>query len=171
VWKKNRKMESRQTTNMIPLLPERPDWFSAVGNFILNFGVLDWSISEFLEDALPQDHFLKIKFRHFKERGDLIRKIVSEGEYPGKTKDEFEKFFLRLKPVRELRNHIAHGLLRLGLDPNCKTWVLTLSIPRNLDGDSSSDTVHLKFEDLQKALCELTELIETFRHLTGLVEA
>jgi len=34
---------------MIPVLPAQLDWPSAIGNFILNYGVLDWHVLVFLE--------------------------------------------------------------------------------------------------------------------------
>jgi hypothetical protein len=53
------------------------------------------------------------------------------------------QFFDRVEPTGQLRNHIAHGLLRIGLAEDRKTPVLTLSLPRDLDGSNSPDAQHL----------------------------
>lgn len=77
------------------------------------------------------------------------------------------QFFARIRTVRELRNHIAHGLLRIGMDEDHKTWVLTLSLPKDLDGFGSPQARHLTYEELLAAGTVLTLLIEDFKSLFG----
>ena len=38
---------------MNPILSARLDWPSAIGNFILNYGALDWHVFVFLESRTP----------------------------------------------------------------------------------------------------------------------
>ena len=77
------------------------------------------------------------------------------------------QFFARLEPVRELRNHIAHGLLRITLAEDQKTPVLTLSLPKDLDGSNPPDAQHLTHQELLTASTALTDLIADFKHLFG----
>ena len=77
------------------------------------------------------------------------------------------QFFDRLEPTRLLRNHIAHGLLRIALAEDHKTTVLTLSLPRDLDGSNSPDAQHLNHQELLMASTALTALIEDFQNLFG----
>ena len=85
--------------------------------------------------------------------------------FPKEKREAFEQFFRRLDPLREIRNHIAHGVLRIGLSPDQKTYVQTLSLPRDLDGSNSAGARHLSFAELQAALSTLNSLIEEFQHL------
>src|SRR2546427_12974115 len=94
---------------MNPILPARLDWPSAIGNFLLNFGVLDWYIFAFLESQMPAEQFAKIKSEHFQDRITRVKTLVNDRDYPHEQKSAFTKFFPRLDPIRELRNHIAHG--------------------------------------------------------------
>lgn len=73
----------------------------------------------------------------------------------------------RLEPARQLRNHIAHGLLRMALAGDQKTWTHTLSLPRDLDGAGAPQARHLTYQELLKAGMELTQLIEAFKSLFG----
>ncbi len=152
---------------MTPILPDRLCWSSAIGNFIINFGMLDYMVFEFLELSLPPDQFPKIKDEHFQGRIGRIKEHVSRSDYPAERKERFRKCFDRLEPVRELRNHIAHGHLLLRQAEDTKDLVMTLSLPRNLDAAYSPESRHLPFAELEKALGCLTELIEEFKQLTN----
>ena len=148
-------------------LPGRLDWFSAVGNFILNYGVLDWHVLIFLESRLSPDQFSKIKNEHFQARIARVKDLVNAGDCSARQKQDFARFFQRLDPVCELRNHIAHGHLLVRVTKDGKTPVLTLSLPKNLDSNYAPDTRHLEFSVLTSALTELAALIEEFQKLSG----
>ncbi len=152
---------------MIPIMSDHLSWSSAVGLLIINFSTLDLLVQDFLEDTLSSEEFEKFKERPFYERVERIKEYVGQADYSSEERQPFGEFFRRLDPVRDLRNHIAHGLLRIGLAQDQKTWVLTLSLPRDLDGSNSPDALHLEFEELTNALSELTALIEEFKKLTG----
>ncbi len=155
---------------MTPILPERLDWPSAVGNFILNFGALDWHVLVFLEARLPADEFAKTKGWHFQERIERVKSLLSSDNYSDEQKRTFEKLFSRIEPIRELRNHIAHGLLLVRLLGDMKTREVTLSLPKNLDENYVSETRHLKFVELTAALKMLAVLIDDFEKLAGFKE-
>ncbi len=120
----------------VPILSDHMSWSSTIGNFIINFGVLDLLIQDFLESALPPEKFLKIRDDSFFVRVELVKGHVGQADYCLEKKEQFEEFFRRLDALRNLRNHIAHGLLRIGLAPDQKTLVQTLSLPRDLDGST-----------------------------------
>lgn len=151
---------------MNPILPARLDWPSAIGNFILNYGALDWHVFVFLERRMPPDQFAKIRSEHFQERVTRVRKLVATGDFSTEQKQAFEQFFTRLESVRELRNHIAHGHLLVRISAVGKTPVLTLSLPKDLDATEAAETRHLEFEELTKAQSELAALIDEFQKLT-----
>jgi len=71
-----------------------------------------------------------------------------------------------LEPIRELRNHIAHGHLLVRMTEVGKTPVLTLSLPKDLDAGEAPETRHLEFEELTKSQSELVALIADFQKLT-----
>jgi hypothetical protein len=149
------------------MTPTLPDWFSAAGNFILNYGMLDWDLFAFLEARMPSGQFSEIKNMHFQDRITLVKRFVADGHLSGEKKQAFEKFFGRLGPIRELRNHIAHGHLLVRVEEVGKPPVVTLSLPKNLDAPYAPESRHLEFKELTKALSELAELIEEFKKLSG----
>ena len=152
---------------MTPFWPASLDWPSAIGNFILSYGVLDWHVFVFLESRLPPDQFAKIKNEPFQNRIARVQTHVQDGPYSSEQKDAFARFFARLEPIRKLRNHIAHGHLLFRAAEVGKTPVLTLALPKNLDANYDTETRHLEFTELTSALGELTALIKEFQDLSG----
>lgn len=151
---------------MNPISPARLDWPSAIGNFILNYGALDWHVFVFLERRMPPEQFAKIRKEHFQERIARVRKLIGTGAFSAEQKRAFEHFFTRLESVRGWRNHIAHGHLLVRFTGVERTPVLTLSLPKDLDATGAAETRHLKFEELNRAQTELADLIEEFQKLT-----
>ncbi len=152
---------------MNPIFSANLDWPSAIGNFILNYGVLDWHVFVFLERRMPPDQFAKIRKEPFQERIGRVRKLVDGGDFSAEQKQAFEHFFTRLESVRELRNHIAHGHLLVRIIEVGKAPILTLSLPKDLNATEATETRHLEFEEVTKAQSELAALIEDFQKLTG----
>jgi hypothetical protein len=158
--------EAARIKATVPLMPARMHWSYATGNFMLNFSTLDLHVQDYLENNLPPEDFVRIKERPFYDRVERIKEHVSQATYAAEKTQQFAEFFRRLDPIRELRNHIARysanragsGSENLGSD---------IVLPRDLDGSSSPDALHLEFRELTKALGELTELIEEFNKLTG----
>src|SRR5205085_9794035 len=97
--------------NLVPIVPARLDWPSTIGNFLLNFGTLDFLVFCFLKDHLSVEEFAKVKGWHFKDRLDRITQHMQEAKNPVEQQQEFAQLVTRLMPLRELRNHIAHGHL------------------------------------------------------------
>ena len=149
------------------MIPKQRDWASAIGDFILNYGVLDWHVFVFLESRMPPEEFARIKKEHFQDRIARVKELVKGENRPEEQKRAFVKFFARLDPVRELRNRIAHGHLFARLGENGKSLVITLSLPQDLDQANAPQTRHLEFSELSNALGELSELIEEFQKLSG----
>jgi diadenosine tetraphosphate (Ap4A) HIT family hydrolase len=143
------------------------DWSSVIGHFMINFGTLDLLAQDFLQSILPPDEFSRLRDRHFHDRIQRIKQHVTEADYPPEKQQAMAQFLVRLEPARELRNHIAHGLLRIGMAEDQKTLVLTLSLPRDLDGPGSPQALHLTHQELLTALTALTALIEDFKRLFG----
>lgn len=153
--------------NPVPIMCGCLSWSSTIGNFITNFGMLDLHVQDFLESLLPPAEFSKVKERPFHERVELIKRRLSEADCAMMNKAEFAQFFHRLDPLRETRNHIAHGVLRIVLAPDQRSFTNTLSIPRDLDDSNPPGARHLQFAELQAELKTLNELIEEFQRLAG----
>jgi hypothetical protein len=71
------------TTKIKPtasLMPARLDWPSVIGNFILNFGVLDLSVLDSLESRLTPEIFAKVKFGISAIVGWLLKVRVRPGK-------------------------------------------------------------------------------------------
>src|SRR5436190_7730359 len=102
--------------NPVPIVPARLDWPSAIGNFLLNFGTLDYFVFCFLKDQLPVEEFGKVKEWHFKDRVERIGQALRESGAPEGEQRQFTQLAGRLESIRELRNHLAHGHLLMRLD-------------------------------------------------------
>jgi hypothetical protein len=149
------------------ILPARLDWPSAIGNFLLNFGTLEYFVFVFLKDSLTPEEFAKVKEWHFKDRLNRIARLLVEGRYPTAKHDEFTQLVERIEQLRELRNHIAHGHMLLRVDPDTTTPTVTLFKAKDLDREALPDSKHLNFDELRTSLTMLTEVIE---HLGKLVD-
>lgn len=153
--------------NFTPTHCSCPTWASTIGLFITNFGMLELHIQDFLESLVSADDFSKLKARPFYARVDFIKQRLSEPSCNVVNKAALTQFFRRLDPLRETRNHIAHGILRVGLAPDGKTPVQTLSLPRDLDGSNPREARHLEFSDLLAELTTLSALVREFGDLAG----
>ena len=152
----------------VPIIGSEPlNWSSAIGLFIINYGVLDWHVFVFLESRLSPQEFGATKKLHLQDRIARVKELVGGDGCSGETRQAFEMFFRRLDPIRELRNHIAHGHLLTRLSEDGTSLILTLSLPKNLDAVDNPETRHLSFGELTKALSTLTDLIEEFGRLSG----
>jgi hypothetical protein len=145
----------------------RLDWASAIGLFIINYGTLELHILNYLESILSPQELVKFKDRHFRDRVERICEHVRQPGFSAEKREEFEKLFRRLEPIRELRNHIAHGLMLMTLAEDQKTWTVTLSLPRDMAGTNSPEARHLSFAELRKASTDLTDLTEDFKKWDG----
>jgi len=141
------------------------DWPSAIGLFIINFGVMDLLVLDFLKERLPPERFAKIP-EHFKDRIDLIKEQLNQADCPVEQRARFEEFFRRLERFRVLRNHVAHGLLLARPVEGTKNFIVTLSLPRDLDAEGAVVPRNLGFDELVAAVNELTKLAEEFKRLT-----
>jgi hypothetical protein len=149
--------------NSAPILPARLDWPSAIGLFILNFGTLEFLTLTFLESRQTPKQFEKTKEKSFQERIGVIEKEVLTGRFSAATRNDFQQFIVQLEPIRSLRNHLAHGYILGRWDEATANIVITLSKPREMDVAYSSQSLHVEFRTLVKALDQLKELIESFQ--------
>ena len=62
-------------------------------------------------------------------------------------------------------SHIAHGTIRLGMTADNQSWEVTLTLPRDLNGECPTDARHVSFEELEKALEEVPKLIDELSRL------
>ncbi len=139
-------------------------WSSVIGNFITNFGMLDLHVQDFLESLLSEEQFSKLKERPFFDRVECIKQHLAEADCAVTNRSGFEQFFQRLDPLRQTRNHIAHGVLRMGGGTDDKSCIVTLSLPKELGG---AEARHFEFAELQAELSTLNGLIEEFQQLAG----
>jgi len=146
---------------------QRLGWPSAIGNFLLNFGTLDYLILVFLKDNLEPSEFAQFKERHFEDRAMRLAKHLRDSDYPTERQEEFADLLIRLAPIRDLWNHIAHGHILARLDIETDTLVTSVSLPRDLDQEYSDEARHVTFGELRANLNELTKLIEVFKKLAG----
>jgi hypothetical protein len=65
---------------MTPPAPTLQHWSSAIGLFIINFGILDLQVQDFLQSTLSPEEFSQFRYRHFQDRVERIKKHVSKAK-------------------------------------------------------------------------------------------
>ncbi len=142
-------------------------WEQTLGRFILNFGALENILAEFLKNNLDSSENERVKGWHLHDRVQWMEQRLRAHDYPKEMRDEFTILVLRLKPIREFRNHIAHGHLLARWVVETETLEISVSLPQDVDRAYLPDTVHVAFEELFSNNNQLTELIEAFKGIAG----
>ena len=157
--------------NAAPIVPGRSDWPSMIGLFLINFGTLDYFVFCFLKDHLSVEEFGKTKEWHFKDRLIRIAQHMQEAKFSQQQQKEFAQLVARLEPIRELRNHIAHGHMYVGFDEETRQSTVTVFKAKDVDTGFDPEAKHVDFAELLAGLNTLNELIEQFQRLTEFKEA
>jgi hypothetical protein len=149
-------------------LPGRLDWYSAVGLFVINFGVLDYKMFEFLHERLPSGDFQRLREKHFKDRLGAIRECLKTNHYPEAQRAAFDRFTERIDDIRAIRNHIAHGFIYLHWTETEHPPSLMLCNPKDIYAELDPASSRLEFADLANANASLCDLIKDFDQATCL---
>lgn len=145
----------------------RLDWPSAIGNFLLSFGTLEYFVFVFLTDHLPEEEFGKVKDWHLKDRLTRMAAFLKESHRPPADQTAFANLVARVEPMRELRNHVAHAQMHLRIDPETGEAAVTLVKAKEADDSSLAQTRKLGFEELEHALTTMSGLNREFERLAG----
>ena len=151
---------------MVPILPGRLDWPSGIGNLFLNFGMLEYLVFVFLKDHLTSEKYETVKEQHLKDRLAKITRYLMDQSYPAEMQASFEELRQRIDPIREIRNHIAHGHLYVRMNAETQLQV-TVFRAKDLDTGLESTSRHIEFSELVSALSALTKIIEEFKRIAG----
>src|SRR5215218_4095569 len=93
---------------------------------------------------------------------------MREAKFRAEQQNEFAKLVESLEPIRELRNHIAHGHMYFRINEATRQPTATVFKTKDLDTGWRPDSKHAEFTELLAALKTLTELIERFQSLAAL---
>ena len=148
-------------------MPDRLDWSSSIGLFLINYGTLDYFVFVFLKDRLSSDEFDQVKEQPFKTR---VTRIAEHLRHE-KEREAFDRLMERVEPIRQLRNHLAHGHMYVCLEPGTLTPTVTVFRAKDVDTGLMPDATHVEFAELQAGLKTLGELIEEFRRIAGFADA
>jgi hypothetical protein len=157
-------------TNPAPILPARLDWPSAIGNFLLNFGTLHYVIVDLLQKTLGAAEFERYRKQPLKEQVVRVQQHLKDRNFPAEKQHEFANLMTRLDSMRLFRNHIAHGYMTVLQEAGTEKWVVSISVPQDLDREYSGETRHVTFDELSISLNELKELIEAFKRQVPFVK-
>lgn len=147
------------------IFPGKIDWFSAVGNLILNFGTLEFLLFSFLEKHLDAGEFEGSKKLHFKDRLSIVANCLEKEGLPTADRKQWDRCVNELESLRQLRNHVAHGHLTVNLLAGVEPRV-TISLPRDLDSPLDGDFRQLGFDELRDGLDQLSKATELFQRLS-----
>lgn len=88
--------------NNAPFVPARWDWPSAIGQIILRWGYLEYLVTTYLKDRLPDVEYATMKNQPLYHRVQRITRYLDDEGYPQNERDIFADLCARLEPVREL---------------------------------------------------------------------
>ena len=143
---------------MRPVLPQRLDWSSVIGLFILNFGSLELALLECLKWRLPEKRWNAQARKSFHERVQCLRELVSQPAETVTASAEWEALIVRLGAVRDLRNHLAHSTLVNTLADDLKTWTQRLVLTKEF-ACAQAETRQVSFDELHLETTKLADLI------------
>jgi hypothetical protein len=143
--------------------PDLKDWYWSIGHFVMNFGHLEFLVFAYLEKHVSTAEFEQMRKTSFQNRIEKVAQLF--GTSPERT-TRFAAFAQRLEPIRNVRNHVAHGFLEFGFSPTAE---LFLDIARAKDSDRMLDPVTEKvtYHDLWIHVHALGDLITEFQRLTN----
>lgn len=149
------------------IFPARLDWPSVIGNLLLNFGTLDYMVFVYLKDHLPTEEYLKVREWHLKDRFTRIADHLMEAEASEDEQSRFGDLVKRLDPIREIRNHLAHGHMFTTIDEKTYQPTVTIMKARDLDMHDSPDCDQVHFKDILAAMNELGKIIKELDPIAG----
>ena len=94
---------------------------------------LEYFVFVFLKDRLPEDEFDKVKEWHLKNRLARIAQCLKDEHRSVEEQTVFADLVERLEPLRELRNHIAHGHIYWRREEESQSPSVTLFKAKDLD--------------------------------------
>ena len=133
-----------------------------VGQLLLNFGQLDYLVFCVLQRVLPEKDYQDTKRCHLTDRvNQMIERLTAAD---ASRKPHLEQWHAAFLPVRDLRNHLAHGYLQLVLNHDPKLISLRIRQARDWDGE---EVTEVGFDELQQCFEKLSALIEQLQPLAG----
>lgn len=141
------------------ILPSRWDWPSVIGNFLLNFGTLEYLVFSFLKDHIPPEEFERVRSWHLKDRLARVQCYMRELQYPMEQQNAFSIFLLRVDDIRQIRNDLAHCHLLLHWSGGPNPPDIGVFNPKNLDEELEPSHIRT-FKEILAAGEALTQLIE-----------
>ncbi len=130
-----------------PVLPQRLDWPSVMGLFMLNFGHLELALSDILKlRSRPESKNAVIK-KSFHEKIRCLQQLA--GQHPAMVakRDQWEALIVRMDAIRDLRNHLSHSTLLHSVAEDFKTLIQVLCLTQDVSANVSN-TLRLTFEEL-----------------------
>jgi hypothetical protein len=139
--------EGNTTLAVRPVLPQRLDWSSVMGLFILNFGALDLALSNILKlRSRPESKNAVIK-KSFHEKIRCLQHLAGEHPAMVEKRDQWEALIVRMNAIRDLRNHLSHSTLLHSVAEDLKTVIQVLCLTQDVSANVS-DALRLTFEEL-----------------------
>ncbi len=98
-------------TTLSPVLPQRLDWSSMIGLFILNFGQLELALSDIIKLRAKPESRKGVLKKSFHDKIQCLKDLAEQHPLMVKKQKEWEALVARMDAIRDLRNHLAHGTL------------------------------------------------------------
>lgn len=140
-------MDRMDMTALHPVLPQRLDWPSMIGLFILNFGVLELALSHILKlRSKPESKNAAAK-KSFHEKIRCLQALVDWHPEMVQKRERWQQLVLKMDAIRDLRNHLSHGMLVHTVAEDLKGMSQVLCLTQEVSADKP-DVLKVTFQEL-----------------------
>lgn len=151
--------EGNTTSALRPVLPQRLDWSSVMGLFILNFGTLELALSDILKlRSRPESKNAVIK-KSFHEKIQCLQDLAGRHPAMVEKRDQWKALIARMDAIRDLRNHLSHSTLLHSVAEDLKTVIQVLCLTQDVSTNVSG-MLRLTFDELFDQNQRLADVVD-----------
>ncbi len=135
------------TSGLRAVLPQRLDWPSVIGLFILNFGNLELALVNILKlRSKPESKKAVIK-KSFHEKIRCLEHLAESHSSMAEKRAQWKDLIVRMDAIRDLRNHLSHSTLVHSVSEDLKSLKQVLCLTQDVSADAA-DALRVTFEEL-----------------------
>jgi|GEM_PF-6826169 len=135
------------TSGLRPVLPQRLDWASVIGLFILNFGSLELVLANILKFRSKSESKKAVVKKSFHEKIRCLDHLADSHPSMVEKRTQWKGLIVRMDAIRDLRNHLSHSTLLHSVSEDLKSLNQVLCLTHDVSADAS-DALRVTFEEL-----------------------
>ncbi len=157
-------MHELDTTTLHPVFPQRLDWSSLIGLFILNFGALELALSDILKLRTKPKSRKAVAKKKFNEKIQHLKLLVDQHSSMVEKRNAWNALIGRMQTIRDLRNHICHSTLVHRVTQDMTEMRQELCATQDLGADLP-DALKVSFDELLRQNQLLSDMLNGLAEL------